>query len=127
MSLRKIANALGVSHAFLSQIRNGKRPMPEELKDRLEGINAYHLVMNGKQTEESQNSRTPVLLERETGFEPATACLEGRNSTAELLPRDSRIGSRAVAVKAGARMPPARRYAGGVVAAVAPAFHQIPR
>ncbi len=25
-------------------------------------------------------------LERETGFEPATACLEGRNSTAELLP-----------------------------------------
>ena len=26
------------------------------------------------------------MLERETGFEPATACLEGRNSTAELLP-----------------------------------------
>ena len=25
-------------------------------------------------------------MERETGFEPATACLEGRNSTAELLP-----------------------------------------
>ena len=25
-------------------------------------------------------------LERETGFEPATTCLEGRNSTAELLP-----------------------------------------
>ena len=25
-------------------------------------------------------------LERETGFEPATACLEGRNSTTELLP-----------------------------------------
>tara|TARA_Y100000996_G_scaffold400222_1_gene370010 strand:+ start:359 stop:1420 length:1062 start_codon:yes stop_codon:yes gene_type:complete len=25
-------------------------------------------------------------VERETGFEPATACLEGRNSTAELLP-----------------------------------------
>ena len=33
-------------------------------------------------------------LERETGFEPATACLEGRNSTAELLPRtlNNRIG-----------------------------------
>ena len=29
------------------------------------------------------------LLERETGFEPATACLEGRNSTAELLPPDA--------------------------------------
>ena len=27
-----------------------------------------------------------MYLERETGFEPATACLEGRNSTAELLP-----------------------------------------
>ena len=25
-------------------------------------------------------------VERETGFEPATACLEGRNSTTELLP-----------------------------------------
>ena len=25
-------------------------------------------------------------LERETGFEPATPCLEGRHSTAELLP-----------------------------------------
>ncbi len=25
-------------------------------------------------------------MERETGFEPATACLEGRDSTAELLP-----------------------------------------
>ena len=25
-------------------------------------------------------------MERETGFEPATPCLEGRNSTTELLP-----------------------------------------
>jgi hypothetical protein len=39
-------------------------------------------------------------MERETGFEPATACLEGRNSTAELLPHNSRIGSRGVTVKA---------------------------
>jgi hypothetical protein len=30
-------------------------------------------------------------LERETGFEPATACLEGRSSTTELLPRDSKF------------------------------------
>ncbi len=28
-------------------------------------------------------------LERETGLEPATACLEGRNSTTELLPLES--------------------------------------
>ena len=27
-------------------------------------------------------------MERETGFEPATACLEGRNSTTELLPHE---------------------------------------
>ena len=26
-------------------------------------------------------------LERETGIEPATACLEGKSSTAELLPQ----------------------------------------
>ena len=32
-------------------------------------------------------SRMRVRLERETGFGPATACLEGRNSTTELLPR----------------------------------------
>ena len=31
------------------------------------------------------------LLERETGFEPATPCLEGRHSTAELLPLTSSI------------------------------------
>jgi hypothetical protein len=31
------------------------------------------------------------MMERETGFEPATACLEGRNSTTELLPQKSRI------------------------------------
>ena len=27
------------------------------------------------------------FLERETGLEPATTCLEGRHSTAELLPQ----------------------------------------
>ena len=30
-------------------------------------------------------------MERETGFEPATACLEGRGSTAELLPHRGEI------------------------------------
>ena len=29
-----------------------------------------------------------ICVERETGLEPATPCLEGRNSTTELLPRD---------------------------------------
>ena len=27
------------------------------------------------------------MVERETGFEPATPCLEGRNSATELLPQ----------------------------------------
>src|SRR2546426_3014946 len=31
-------------------------------------------------------TETVHVLERETGLEPATACLEGRNSTTELLP-----------------------------------------
>ena len=30
--------------------------------------------------------RLLVALERETGFEPATPCLEGRHSSTELLP-----------------------------------------
>ena len=33
-----------------------------------------------------KSKRWLLGLERETGFEPATPCLEGRNSTAELLP-----------------------------------------
>ena len=35
MSLRKLAKGLGVSQPFLSQIRNGKRPMPSALKERV--------------------------------------------------------------------------------------------
>ena len=31
------------------------------------------------------------VLERETGLEPATTCLEGRSSTTELLPRCKEI------------------------------------
>ena len=30
--------------------------------------------------------RLPLSVERETGFEPATTCLEGKSSTPELLP-----------------------------------------
>src|SRR6266571_5665369 len=33
-------------------------------------------------------TETVYSVERETGLEPATACLEGRNSTSELLPQD---------------------------------------
>ena len=33
-----------------------------------------------------KNVRITCQVERETGFEPATPCLEGRHSTTELLP-----------------------------------------
>jgi len=42
MSMRQLAKQLGVSHAFLSQIRNGKRPMPDGLKRKVDALGAYH-------------------------------------------------------------------------------------
>ena len=50
LSLRKLATVLGVSQPFLSQIRAGKRPMPEGLKTKIEALGAYHLLMGDKQT-----------------------------------------------------------------------------
>ena len=51
MSLRQLAKVLGVSQPFLSQIRAGKRPLPESLKSKLEALGAYHLLIGDKQTE----------------------------------------------------------------------------
>lgn len=42
MSLRKLATVLGVSQPFLSQIRSGKRPMPEWVGAKVEALGAYH-------------------------------------------------------------------------------------
>ena len=42
LSLRKLATVLGVSQPFLSQIRSGKRPLPETLKRKIEALGAYH-------------------------------------------------------------------------------------
>ena len=50
LSLRKLATVLGVSQPFLSQIRAGKRPMPEGLKKKVEALGAYHLLIGDKQT-----------------------------------------------------------------------------
>ena len=44
MSLRQMGKILGVSHVFLSQIKNGKRPMPDTLRERVEALGAYHLL-----------------------------------------------------------------------------------
>jgi transcriptional regulator with XRE-family HTH domain len=38
ISLRKMSQELGVSHNFLSQIRNGKRPMPATLRAKAEAL-----------------------------------------------------------------------------------------
>ena len=48
MSLRQLAKGLGVSQPFLSQIRAGKRPIPSALKERVEALGAYHLLITDK-------------------------------------------------------------------------------
>jgi transcriptional regulator with XRE-family HTH domain len=42
LSLRKLATILGVSQPFLSQIRAGKRPLPDALKMKVDALGAYH-------------------------------------------------------------------------------------
>ena len=49
LSLRKLATVLGVSQPFLSQIRSGKRPLPEALKRKVDALGAYHLLITDKQ------------------------------------------------------------------------------
>ena len=51
LSLRKLATILGVSQPFLSQIRAGKRPLPEALKTKVQALGAYHLLIGYKQIE----------------------------------------------------------------------------
>lgn len=87
MSLRQLAQALGVSQPFLSQIRTGKRPLPDSLKGKLEALGAYHLLITDKQ---------PSLggLEREKGVEPSTTCLEGPPRRASLDWLESFVSSR---------------------------------
>ena len=80
-SLRQLAGELGVSPSYLSMIRSGQRKCPSELIEKLQSIQGVHKVVNTCEQFEA------AKLERETGLEPATACLEGRNSTTELLPQ----------------------------------------
>lgn len=49
LSLRKLAIVLGGSQPFLSQIRAGKRPIPEALKKKVKALGAYHLLITDKQ------------------------------------------------------------------------------
>ncbi len=85
MSMRQIGKELGVSQPFLSQIKAGKRPMPEHLKDKLEAMGAYHLLISDKQNEvqrepEVADSRSEKVVGR-VGIEPTTPGLKVRCST----------------------------------------------
>ena len=48
-SLRRLAKDLGVSQPFLSQIRAGKRPLPDALRVKVEALGAYHVLIGDKQ------------------------------------------------------------------------------
>ena len=71
--MRQIAKELWVSQSFLSQIRIGKRPFPERLKEKLETVSADHLLISDKQIVANN-------VASQAGFEPATRCLEGSRS-----------------------------------------------
>ena len=62
LSLRKLATVLGVSQPFLSQIRAGKRPLPEALKRKVEALGAYHLLIGDKQGGGVSGEMRPTTL-----------------------------------------------------------------
>ena len=64
MSLRKMATILGVSQPFLSQIRAGKRPMPEALRTKVEALGAYHLLIGDKHRDPSPADEGGGRLEK---------------------------------------------------------------
>jgi len=93
MSLRKMATILGVSQPFLSQIRAGKRPMPEALRTKVEALGAYHLLITDKQSgttpadaEGGQKGRPPSRM---ASFE-SNHVLAGVRGSRTHLPRSSR-------------------------------------
>ena len=88
-SLRAIAKECGVSHSYLSQVLNGKRPPSEKVAYRLskEGL----LSISGKQMVSKYSNQN--LLEKTANItynEPTSGC----NSAAEcLLPKQDVEGS----------------------------------
>ena len=81
LSLRKLATILGVSQPFLSQIQSGKRPMPDSLKEKVEALGAYHLLITDKQPagDSTFNGGSQIrIVASQAGFEPATRCLEDK-------------------------------------------------
>ena len=83
LSLRQLATQLGVSQPFLSQIRGGKRPLPESLREKLEALNAYHLLIT------NTDKQVPSLA-RNGYNEPLSGCNSGVEC---LLPKQNVVGS----------------------------------
>ena len=93
LSLRKLATILGVSQPFLSQIRAGKRPLPADLKTKIDALGAYHLLIGDKQNEPNPQIGVAVQKEKATlpnGLSESNSALAGVRGSRTHLPRSSR-------------------------------------
>ena len=93
LSLRKLATVLGVSQPFLSQIRTGKRPLPEALRRKVEALGAYHLLITDTQSGQYSTQDGAAQKEKTThkdGLFEAENCLAGVRGSRTHLPRSSR-------------------------------------
>ena len=82
-SMRQLAKQLGVSQPFLSQIKAGKRPMPDTLREKVEALDAYHLLITDKH-QGGYGGAAPAILALNMvgrgGIEPPTPGLKVRCS-----------------------------------------------
>ena len=74
MSLRKQAKILEITPAYLSMLVNGKRRWQPDLYERY--CELVNTVNSSGQSVNNANASLAGGMERETGFEPATPCLE---------------------------------------------------
>ena len=90
LSLRKLATILGVSQPFLSQIRAGKRPLPEALKTKIDALGAYHLLIGDKQIDANSRCSEAAQKEKATladGLSEGNIALAGVRGSRTHLPR----------------------------------------
>ena len=93
LSLWKLATASGVSQPFLSQIRTGKRPLPEALERKVRALGAYHLLIGDKRIEAPSGGEIAPQREKTTlsdGLFAPKITLAGVRGSRTHLPRSSR-------------------------------------
>ncbi len=93
LSLRKLATILGVSQPFLSQIRAGKRPLPEALERKVRALCAYHLLIGDKRGGAEIGGAAAAQKQKTTltdGLSEANSTLAGVRGSRTHLPRSSR-------------------------------------